>query len=299
MSDSRIILGLDLGGTQVKGLAVTGEGQVLAEEARLTGDAGEDTWRENVRAVAANLRGRFPTAAVAGLCAPGLAARDGRTIISMPGRLRGLEGLDWGTELNLPTVVLNDAHAALLGEVWRGAARGGTNVLMLTLGTGVGGAAIVDGNLLYGHLGRAGHVGHLSLNPDGAPDIVGTPGSLEDAIGDCSVAARSGGRFSTTRELVVAATAGDAAARDVWLRSVRALSAALAGLINILDPQTIVIGGGIAAAGDALFAPLRTTLDAMEWRVDSARVALVPAQLGPQAGAFGAAYRALQNLSVP
>jgi glucokinase len=78
---------------------------------------------------------------------------------------------------------------------------------------------------------------------------------------------------------------------------VRALAAALAGLINILDPQTIVIGGGIAAAGDALFAPLRAALDAMEWRIGDSRVALVPAQLGSRAGAFGAAYRALQTLS--
>ena len=87
--------------------------------------------------------------------------------------------------------------------------------------------------------------------------------------------------------------------RDVWHRSVRALAAALASLINILDPHTIVIGGGIAAAGEALFGPLRATLDSMEWRIGDFRVALVPAQLGSRAGAFGAAYRALQISSSP
>ncbi len=89
-------------------------------------------------------------------------------------------------------------------------------------------------------------------------------------------------------------TAGDRSAEGVWLHSIRALAAALASLINILDPHTIVIGGGIAAAGEALFTPLRTALDAMEWRIGDFRVALVPAQLGARAGAFGAAYRALQ-----
>ena len=295
MSEARFILGIDLGGTHVKGLVVDEWGRVHAEDTRPTEDGAAGAWRDNVRRVVAGLQGRFPTIAVAGLCAPGLASRDEKMIVSMPGRLRGLEGLDWSGELGLPTVVLNDAHAALLGEVWLGAARGGTNVLMITLGTGVGGAAMVDGRLLRGHLGRAGHVGHLSLDPAGQPDIVRTPGSLEDAIGDCTVDQRSGGRFATTRELVAAVIAGDEAARAVWERSTGALGAALAGLINVLDPQMIVLGGGIAAAGEVLFTPLRVALGRMEWRIGATGVALVPAKLGAQAGAFGAVYRALQK----
>ena len=295
MSEPRFILGIDLGGTHVKGLVVDEWGRVHAEDTRPTEDGAAGAWRDKVRRVVAGLQGRFPTIAVAGLCAPGLASRDEKMIVSMPGRLRGLEGLDWSGELGLPTVVLNDAHAALLGEVWLGAARGGTNVLMITLGTGVGGAAMVDGRLLRGHLGRAGHVGHLSLDPAGQPDIVRTPGSLEDAIGDCTVDQRSGGRFATTRELVAAVIAGDEAARAVWERSTGALGAALAGLINVLDPQMIVLGGGIAAAGEVLFRPLAVALDRMEWRLGATGVALVPAKLGAQAGAFGAVYRALQK----
>ena len=295
MSEARFILGIDLGGTHVKGLVVDELGRVHAEDTRPTEDGAAGAWRDNVRRVVAGLQGRFPTIAVAGLCAPGLASRDEKMIVSMPGRLRGLEGLDWSGELGLPTVVLNDAHAALLGEVWLGAARGGTNVLMVTLGTGVGGAAMVDGRLLRGHLGRAGHVGHLSLDPAGELDIVRTPGSLEDAMGDCTVGRRSGGRFATTRALVAAVIAGDEAARAVWERSTGALGAALAGLINVLDPQMIVLGGGIAAAGEALFTPLKVALDRMEWRIGASGVALVPAKLGAQAGAFGAVYRALQK----
>ncbi len=298
MNSDAIVLGLDLGGTEVKGVACNGRGERLAQETQATRDGGSPGWIESVRAVAAALNRRCPGAAHVGLSAPGLAARDQRTIASMPGRLQGLEGLVWSDVLGLPTCVINDGHAALLGECWLGAARSVSNVLMVTLGTGVGGAAMVDGRLLRGHLGRAGHVGHISLDSDGAPDIVRTPGSLEDAIGECTLPARSGGRFASTRALVAAASAGDSAARSVWERSIRALAAGLAGLINVLDPETIVIGGGIAAAGDALFGPLRREVAAREWRVGGTSVAIVPASLGPGAGACGAAFRARQEISV-
>ena len=128
-------------------------------------------------------------------------------IAYLPGRLEGLEGLDWTTFLKAPITipVLNDAQAALLGEIWRGAALASKNVILLTLGTGVGGAAVVDGELLRGNIGRAGHLGHMSLDPDGPPDITGTPGSLEDAIGNHNIILRSGGRFHST-EVILAGT---------------------------------------------------------------------------------------------
>ena len=296
MARESLVLGVDLGGTHIKALAFAADGRVVAEETSPTGDRGDDAWRESVRTVCATLRARVPGIAAIGLCAPGLAARDGRSIASMPGRLRGLEGFVWDDFLGAPTVVLNDAHAALLGECWHGAARNTDNVIMLTLGTGVGGAAKVDGRLLRGHLGRAGHLGHISLNPYGAPDIVGTPGSLEDAIGECTLAARSAGRFTTTDALLAAVRAGDRGADEIWQRSIRALAAGLAGLINVLDPEQIVLGGGIAAAGDALFAPLRAGLAHLEWRVGAFRVSIVAAQLGARAGAFGAAWHARQTL---
>jgi glucokinase len=209
--------------------------------------------------------------------------------------LPGLEGLDWENFLKVahPVLVLNDAQAALLGEVWRGAARRSTNVLLLTLGTGVGGAAMVDGRLLRGHLGRAGHLGHISLNPAGPLDIVNTPGSLEDLIGDCTVRKRSGGRFGSTMALVAAARRGDAQARRVWLASVEALAAAIVSLINVLDPERVILGGGIAQAGAALLRPLKGFLNQFEWRPGGARVRFVTAKLAERAGAFGAAWNAI------
>jgi glucokinase len=142
-------------------------------------------------------------------------------------------------------------------------------------------------------------LGHVSLNPEGAPDIANAPGSLEDAIGQHSLAARSAGRFVSTRELVEAFRQGSAEAAEVWLRSVRALGAAIAGFVNILDPELIVIGGGIADADESLFGPLRSVLDQFEWRPGGARVRLVKAILGPNAGAAGAAYGANLNSAEP
>jgi glucokinase len=290
-------IGLDLGGTNIKGLAVTVSGKVLAEINVPTGDAGDKRWIQNVDRARANLQrelGEEPD--FIGLAAPGLAARDHRSIAFMPERLHGLENLVWQEyfDVSQPVPVLNDAQAALLGEVWRGAARGSSNVILLTLGTGVGGAAMVDGRLLHGHLGRAGHFGHLSLNPQGPPDITSTPGSLEDAIGDATIQKRSQGRFDSTRKLANAVRRGDREARRVWQDSLRTLAAATASLINTLDPETVILGGGIARAGVTLFRPLRQFLDKFEWRPGGSKARIVPARLGDRAGAFGAAWNAIQ-----
>jgi glucokinase len=229
-----------------------------------------------------------------GLAAPGLAAKDGKSIAYMQGRLAGLQGFMWEDFLqSSPVVVLNDAHAALLGEVWQGAAKGYHNVILLTLGTGVGGAVLIDGRLIKGQIGRAGHLGHTSINSDGAPDIVNTPGSLEQMIGNYNVAERSNGRFTSTRKLVEAHLAGDIEATKIWLRSMHHLAAAITSFINAFDPEVVIIGGGIAQAGPALFEPLRQYLDQFEWRPMGHTVPVIAAALGEKAGAIGAAYQAL------
>ncbi|MBM3854594.1 MAG: ROK family protein, partial [Verrucomicrobia bacterium] len=224
------------------------------------------------------------------------AAPDARCIAHLPGKLAGLAGLDWTAALGQSHLVpvLNDAQAALLGEAWIGAARGRRHVVLLTLGTGVGGAVICDGHLLRGAIGRAGHIGHLSLDPDGPRSIVGMPGALETMIGDCTIAARTGGRFATTAALVAAHRSGDAFASEVWLKSVRALAFALGSCINLFDPEVIVLGGGIAQAGEALFPPLAAELERIEWRPGGHRVPIVPAALGEWAGALGAARQSLE-----
>lgn len=291
-------VGIDVGGTNLKAVAVSGDGTVLHRASRATNDgtAGADEWSTAARAAVADFsgaQGNEPKAV--GLCAPGLASADGRSIAHLPGKLAGLAGIDWTRSLERSAVVpvLNDAHAAILGEAWIGAARGRRHVVMLTLGTGVGGAVISDGRLLRGAIGRAGHIGHMSLDPNGTVSITGMPGAIEVMIGDCSVAARTEGKFSTTAALVAAHRAGDSNATRVWLKSIRALACAVGSCINLFDPEVVVIGGGIAQAGDALFAPLESELAEVEWRPGGHRVPIVPARLGEWAGAIGAAHQAL------
>jgi glucokinase len=289
-------LGLDLGGSCVKAVAVEPGGTALGRWQATFDPARARHFAEVVRALAQRIaaeRGAPP--ARLGLAAPGLAAADGHSIACMPGRLDGLEGFDWQTFLGSPgpVPVLNDAHAALLGEVWQGAAVGARNVILLTLGTGVGGAAMVDGHLLRGALGRAGHLGHICVDLDAPADVSNTPGSLEYQLGNYSLAERTAGRFTTTEDLVRAHRAGDGFASGVWLKSVRALAAGIASFINILDPETVIVGGGMARAGDALFEPLARFLDEYEWRPGGHQARIVPAALGEFAGATGAAARAL------
>ena len=291
MNPPDFVVGLDLGGTSVKGAALALDGGEFQRTTTPFDLNVPMAFTHAVQTTLAELETAMGRAAShVGLSAPGLAARDGRSIAFMPGRLEGLVGLDWAAFLGRPAVpVLNDAHAALLGEVWRGAARGAHNVFLLTLGTGVGGAAMVDGQLLRGHSGKAGHLGHVSLNPHGAPDVTHIPGSLEDAIGNHNVAARSDGRFVTTHDLIRAHEAGDAFASRIWLDSVNSLAAAIASLANVLDPEVVIVGGGIARCGDTLFVPLRERVARFEWPVCGHRVRIVPAELGDFAGAVGAA----------
>ena len=291
-------LGIDLGGSSVKAVAVTPAGERLAHLSQPFDASAPGDWARLVQRTVQELEAQQGSPATAiGLAAPGLAARDGRSIARMPGRLQGLEALDWTEFLQASQTVpvLNDAHAALLGEAWLGAARGFQNVFMLTLGTGVGGAAIVDGKLLKGALGRAGHLGHVPVDLDGPRDICAMPGSLEVMIGNCTIATRSGGRFATTHALVAAHGQGDSTATEIWLRSVRALGVGIAGLINVLDPEAVIVGGGVARSGAALFEPLEKFVRDAEWKVGAEPVKILPAQLGEFAGAFGAAWNALES----
>lgn len=284
-------IGIDLGGTQIKAVLATAAGEMLRREVRPTHDGDPRGWLESVRRLAAELGDGFPV----GISAPGLVAAEGDAIARMPGRMKGLEGLNWTRqfELGRRIPVTNDAHAALIGEAWIGAAVGMRHAFMLTLGTGVGGAIMVDGMIVRGHLGRAGHFGHTCLDPHGPPSIAGMPGALEGFIGNYNIAERSGGRFATTHALLGAVRSGDTLARKCWADSVRALACAVASFINILDPEAVIIGGGIAQAGEVLFEPLRAELARVEWRPTGVSVPLRPAALDEWAGAIGAARVAL------
>ncbi|HUR20311.1 MAG TPA: ROK family protein, partial [Vicinamibacterales bacterium] len=271
---------------------------IVARSRLATDDSGIERMPAEIRQEVARLESEFGRAHAIGVACPGLVRREGDVIHWMKGRLNFLEGLSWRDALQRDSLVpvINDGHAALEGEVWLGAGRGCRDVVMLTLGTGVGGAILCDGRMLSGHLGRAGHLGHLALNPAGEKDIANTPGSLEDAIGNCTLLRRSGGRFTTTAALIEAHLAGDPHATSVWQTSLDHLAAALASIINAIDPQRIILGGGIAMrAGRALFDPLRTLMDSYEWRPLGTGVEILPAELGDEAGAIGSAKHAMEH----
>lgn len=290
-------IGVDLGGTNIKIVVVSCDGEVVEYSTCETADA-TGSWPHTIKQRIEEIQNRHGALAKhIAIASPGLAAIDGRSIANMQGRLEGLEGLVWTDFLKVsrPVLVLNDAHAALLGELWKGAAAGYQHVVLLTLGTGVGGAIIADGRLIKGHIGRAGHLGHTTVNSDGLPDIVRTPGSLEQMIGNYNLLERSAGRFNSTRLLVEAHLAGDEQATTVWLRSIHHLAASLVSIINSFDPEVVILGGGIARAGAALFEPLNGLMDRWEWRPLGKSVPIIGAALGERAGAIGAVYHAIRE----
>lgn len=287
-------IGIDLGGTRIKSARFDlATGNLLATSMTLTRDGecihGEPAFAVGIRELVRQHEDEMiAKATVVGISAPGLADRDGSCIRFMPGKLDGLENLDWSDFLMRPAKCLNDAHAALMGEIWQGAAKDKRDVVMLTLGTGVGGAVVCDGRLLHGHIGRAGHLGHVTVNLDDQPDLANTPGSIEYAIGNGYLAQRTKGRFHMTSDLLAAIEAGDADAKAVWDRSVQALAATIASLINAFDPEVVLLGGGIANAWSHLEPGLVHWLDQYEWRPGGHRVPVRQATLGEWAGCYGA-----------
>jgi glucokinase len=297
MSGEPYFVGTDVGGTNVKMVAVTGAGVILERVQFPTDDSELAVWAQRIGTRLDQWKSSLGEWSGIGIASPGLVRSDHRAIAWMEGRMASVCDFDWTDylESSQPIPVLNDAHAALVGESWLGAAKGARNVLLLTLGTGVGGAAMVDGKLLKGAIGRAGHFGHISLDPNGTPDIVGTPGSLEDLVGDATLVKRSGGAFYGTKALVAAVRNGDARAKEIWTASIHALAVGLVSLINVLDPELVVLGGGIAEAGVDLLAPLSSVMESIEWRPFGTGVPIVTAGLAERAGALGAARFAMTH----
>ena len=264
MRNSRpFAIGIDLGGTRLKAVAVAHDGQVLNRtRPRTHGSCG--MLKPCVTAIWDTIA-RIETqqgrrASHVGLATPGVIDRSSRWVAWCPGKLAGIERFDWTVALNRkdPVPLLNDAHAALVAEHWVGAAAEFHYAILLTLGTGVGGAVLNEGRLLRGANGWAGALGFLSLGPFGPKSFFTVPGALEDWIGNQTVSERSRGRFQDTRQLVAAARAGNLEAKKIWRKSVRALAVAIASFAMIFDMEAAIIGGGIARLANSSLSRLPT-----------------------------------------
>ena len=293
--NKKVAIGIDLGGTRIKGVAVDEEGNLLHHLYMPTNDGDGAVWKKAVAETVNELRQKLNGAIVIGISAPGLPDNENTTIAFMPGRLEGLENFIWKDYLKCPAYVLNDGVAALVAEAKTGAAKNSTNAIMITLGTGVGGALLINKQPYQGSFNKAGHIGHMVINDSGDCDVTGMPGSLEESIGNCTIEKRSKGKFASTHELLTAYKKGDEFAKEVWLTSVKKLAIGLASASNFISPDTIVVGGGIAEANDDLFIPLNKWFDEFEWQPGGIRPKIVKAIQGDLAGAIGVACFAISR----
>ncbi|MCH0542756.1 ROK family protein [Streptomyces sp. MUM 203J] len=305
-----VVAALDIGGTKIAAALVDGEGRILVRSRRPT-PAREDG--ETVMgAVAAALADLEASPLWAGVRAVGIgsagpvdAAAGTVSPVNVPG-WRGYPLVDRvgaATGGGLPVRLVGDGVAMTAAEHWRGAARGHDNALCLVVSTGVGGGLVLNGRLHPGPTGNAGHIGHMSVDLDGDPCPCGGRGCVERLASGPNIARRAltdgwrpGPDGDTTAAAVAAsARAGDPVARASFERAARALAAGIAATAALVEIDVAVVGGGVAAAGDLLFAPLRAALHDYATLSFARDLTVTPALTGTDAGLLGAAAAALPH----
>ena len=303
--DAQRVIGVDLGGTKIASGVVDRHGAVQMERQRPTpvssqadllnglDEVVQELLDDKIRAIGFGIPSRIDQ-------------RMGRTLSSTNIPLEGVDFRDRMAErFGLPVGIDNDGNAATIAE-WRfGAGRGVRHMVMLTLGTGVGGGLILDGRPYRGSIGAGAELGHMVIDYDGIP-CQGTcngHGHLEVlASGTAASAAANAllGGQATARELVERAQAGDDAARDALAAIGRRLGAGLVTIVNVFDPELIVIGGGFAAgAGDLVLEPARVVAGVESLSPLNELLRIVPAELGSEAGLVGAGLVAFEALDPP
>jgi glucokinase len=296
-------LGIDLGVTNLKWATL--EQRVDAWQTLDRGqvptlaDEGPDAVVGRTIEVARTAVERRPDIASIGVGVPGLydpAAGTTRFLVNMPGHWTGVPIRDpIEAALGLPVSLINDARAFGLAELRLGAGRGAQSLVGLTLGTGVGGVVAVNGQVHLGHDGTAGEIGHQTIDPGGPPCNCGNHGCLEAFTRADRIAAACG--TETAGAAVAAAEAGDRRAIDGLATIGRYLGIGIANAVTIISPDRVVIGGGIAAAGDLILEPIRAELRRRVRTTSVDEVVVVTAELGTWAGAIGAAVYGAEHAS--
>jgi glucokinase len=292
------VMGIDLGGSAIKLGRFGPDGACRAELTLATPQPA--TPGAVVAAIVAGINQIDPdhqTRAI-GLGTPGPADAAGR-VARVAINLEGWQEVPIAdlleSQTGRPTIVANDANCAGLGEAWLGAGRAFQDLILLTLGTGVGGAIILNGQLFVGRQGTAGELGLITLNPDGPPCNSGNRGSLEQY---CSVQAIQRTMGMTPAALYDLARAGDQPAISFWQHYGAWLGAGLSSLIYVLTPEAIILGGGISAAWEFFLPATRAEVEQRVLPSSREGLQILIAELGNRAGMVGAARLAWQRLMV-
>jgi len=317
-----VAVGIDIGGTSSKVGVVDGEGQILHRLTFPTEEhlGGEQLLAKMIRAakdcLAAGVAPRNEFVGV-GIGSPGIIDVERGAVLDCPGKIPGWTGTPVCEQLSaaagLPAWMDNDVKVIGLGEGWLGAGKDARHFLCFALGTGIGGAVIIDGRVYQGAHYNAGLFGHIIVEPTGHECICGNKGCLEAYASSRSIASRAvdhilrgvetsikelvGGDLNKVDARVVAeaAEAGDRIAQDVLREAAHYLATAIITAVHILDPELVVIGGGVARAGKYLVDPVRELVQKYAWLPPGATVEVVPAQLGDDAGILGGAKLAFDH----
>jgi len=305
-----VVLGIDIGGAQIKAGMVDEKGAILASRTIPTPNDLESLLPSLHDAIEWLLEATAHPAGV-GVGCKGIINPDSTQVEILPGTLHFLEGVRLtdlvGMPADVPVFADNAARVALAGEMVWGAARGLQNALMLTLGLGVGGAVLANGQVLRGHAGVAGHLGHMTIEPDGPPCACGNRGCLETVFsaraieGEAWAAVHRGcsstltqlfrghPQLATCRTIFQAAREGDELCQSIVSRAIGRLAAAIAGLLHVFDPELVIIGGHVADAGADLLVPLQEEVWRRSRKLLGREVPLVEQQVADKSGIVGAA----------
>jgi glucokinase len=301
-------IGMDLGGTTFKSLAVSRDGSILARIQAHTDVEGEpetvvQSMVEAIRRLQAEVSTPTRRLAAIGFGIPGILDLPAGIVRRSPNlpRWRNFDlRAALGHHLDVPITLENDANAAVLGEAWLGAGRGAAHFVMLTLGTGVGGGVIVAGNILHGCRGYGGELGHTVVDPNGPVCGCGSHGCLEQFASGTAIARLATPYYgqTTAKQVAEAARRGEAHALQVYRDVGRYLGIGCASFANLFNPQLLVLGGAVANAFDLFIETMHATVRERTFAEIYDSLRIVPSECGTDAGGLGAAYQAMQNVSV-
>ena len=315
------VLAIDVGGTKIRIAIISGKGKIIAKEQRLTlADEGLEAVTGRIISGIDRLL-RLKNLAPSQLHSIGIAAAGAidsekglvTSSPNLPGwcdvPLRDIVKSKYGVD----TFLINDASAAALGEHEFGAGRGVNNLIYLTVGTGIGGGIIIDGKLYLGPSGSAGEIGHMTIDVNGQRCSCGNTGCLETLASGTAMAKEAikrikqgeksslteivGGKIEniTAETVEVAARGGDSLASEVISEAATYLGVGMVNLVNIFNPEMIIVGGGVAKMGDLLLNPVRQVVQERAFQLPAQAVRIVQAQLGDDSGLLGAAAFAFQQ----